>query len=74
VFSYTIAHHSPHPVAQDCLPYNIAVIELEDCDQVLLISNIVHCPDDALRVALPVEVVWEDRSDGHSLYRFRPTS
>ncbi len=74
VFTYTIAHHCPHPIAQDRLPYNVAVIELEDCDRVLLTSNVVDCPDDALRVDLPVEVVWEDRRDGQSLYRFRPTT
>ncbi len=74
VFSYTIVHHCPHPVAQHRLPYNLAVIELEDCDRVLLTSNVVNCPDSALRVELPVEVVWEDRRDGQSLYRFRPTS
>jgi uncharacterized OB-fold protein len=74
VFTYTIVHHSPHPVAQDRLPYNVAVIELEDCDRVLLTSNVVSCSDSALRVGLVVEVVWEDRSDGQSLYRFRPTT
>jgi len=72
VFTYTIVHHSPHPVAQDCLPYNVAVIELEDCDGVLLTSNVVNCPEDFLRVGLEVEIVWEDRDDGQSLYRFRP--
>lgn len=74
VFTYTIVHHSPHPVSQECLPYNIAVIELEDCDRVLLTSNVVNCPDDALRVDLPVELVWEDRRDGQSLYRFQPST
>ena len=74
VFTFTIVHHSPHPVAQDRLPYNIAVIELEDCHQVLLTSNVVNCPDDALRVGLRVEVVWEDRGDGQSLYRFQPST
>jgi uncharacterized OB-fold protein len=74
VFTYTIVHHTPHPVAQERLPYNVAVIELEDCDRVLLASNVMSCSDDELRVDLPVEVVWEDRSDGQSLYRFRPAS
>ena len=74
VFTYTVVHHSPHPVAQDRLPYNIAVIELDDCDRVLLTSNVVNCPDDALRVDLGVEIVWEDCSDGQSLFRFRPTT
>jgi len=72
VFTYTIVHHSPHPVAQERLPYNIVVVELEDCDHILLTSNIVNCPDAELRVDLPVEIVWEDRADGQSLYRFQP--
>lgn len=72
VFTYTIVHHTPHPSARERLPYNIAVIELEDCDRVLLLSNVVDCPDEALRVGLPVTLVWEERTDGQSLYRFRP--
>ena len=72
VFSYTIAHHSPHPVAAERLPYNIAVIELEDCGGALLLSNVVECLNSALRVDLPDEVIWEARRDGQSLYRFRP--
>lgn len=74
VFSYTIAHQSPHPVAAERVPYNIAVIELDDCDGALLLSNVIGCPNSALRVDLPVEVVWEDRRDGQSLYRFRPVA
>ena len=74
VFTYTIVHHTPHPVAAQRLPYNIAVIELDDCDRALLTSNVVACAEADLRVGLPVEVVWEDRSDGQSLYRFRRRS
>lgn len=74
VFTYAIAHHCPHPVASASLPYNIAVIELDDCDRALLISNVIDCREDLLRVGLPVQLVWEDRSDGQTLYRFRPRS
>jgi uncharacterized OB-fold protein len=72
VFTYTIAHHCPHPVAKLRVPYNIAVVELDDCDNVLLLSNVIGCPHTDLRVDLPVEVVWEDRGEGRSLYRFKP--
>ena len=74
VFTYTIVHHTPHPVAQARVPYNIAVIQLDDCDGVLLISNVIDCPEAELRVGLPVQIVWEDRSDGQNLFRFRPRS
>ena len=72
IFSYTIVHHSPHPTALEQIPYNIAVVELEDCEHVLLTSNVVDCPNQELRVGLPDEVTWEDRSDGQPLFRFRP--
>ncbi|MED5198493.1 MAG: OB-fold domain-containing protein [Gemmatimonadota bacterium] len=74
VFSYTIVHHSPHPIARDRIPYNIAVVELEDCEHVLITSNVVDCPDPELRVGLPVEITWEERSDGQPLFRFRPAA
>lgn len=71
MFTYTFAHHCPHPVAKLRVPYNIVVVELEDCDNVLLTSNVIDCADEDLCVGLPVELVWEDRVDGRSLYRFR---
>lgn len=74
VFTYTIAHHTPHPAAQESAPYNIAIVQLDDCDKVLVISNIVECPDEDLWVGLPVRLSWEDRGDGRSVYRFRPRS
>ena len=74
VFSYTVVHHSPHPIAAARIPYNIAVIQLEDCDHALIISNVVDCKDPDLRVNLPVQVTWEDRSDGQTLFRFRPVT
>jgi uncharacterized protein len=72
VFSYTVAYHTAHAVAVEAVPYNIAIIELDDCGSVLVISNVVACPPDQLRVGLPVQLSWEDRADGQSLYRFRP--
>jgi hypothetical protein len=35
-------------------------------------ANIVDCPRDALRIGLPVEVCFEDRSAEVSLPQFRP--
>jgi uncharacterized OB-fold protein len=71
VFSYTIAYHTAHAVAFEEVPYNIAIIELADCGGALVISNVVDCPPDRLRVGMPVHLAWEDRPDGQSLYRFR---
>jgi len=72
VFSYTISYHTPHPVAAREVPYNIAIIQLDDSDGVLVISNVVDCPPERLRVGLRVRLSWEQRGEGQTLYRFLP--
>jgi uncharacterized OB-fold protein len=54
------------------VPYNVSVIELDDCGGVLVTSNVVECPADGLHVGMPVRVVWEQVDAALSLYRFTP--
>ena len=72
VFSYTVVHHSVHPATDGSLPYNVAVIELDDCGHVFVTSNVVGCANDELRIGMPVRVVWDTVDDSFSLYRFAP--
>ena len=74
VFTYTVAYHTAHAVAHEEVPYNISIVQLDDCGGVLVISNVVACPPDQLCVGLRVRLSWEDRPDGQSLYRFRPAN
>jgi uncharacterized OB-fold protein len=50
----------------------IAVIALEGAGGVRMISNIVGVDADAVRIGMPVEVVWEDMSAELAIPRFRP--
>jgi uncharacterized OB-fold protein len=70
VFTYTIAHHAVHPAVKDQVPYGIIVVRLDDCGGVLLTSNLVDAPVEALRVGLRVLLVWEDLAEGVALPRF----
>jgi len=72
VYSYIIVHHPPHPVLREKVPFNVAVVQLEDCGGVKVYSNIVDCPNEEVKVGLPVELVWEEASPEVTLYRFRP--
>ena len=72
VFSYIVVHHSVHPATRDSLPYNVAVVELDDCGGVRVTSNVVGCPNEELRVGMPVRVVWERVDDSLSMFRFTP--
>ena len=70
VYTYVLMHQQLHPGFADEIPYNVAVIELEEGPR--LVSNIVECPNEGLRVDMPVEAVFDDISDEVTLVRFRP--
>lgn len=71
VFSYTVAHHPTYPAVKSALPYNIAVVLLEDAGDVRLITNVIDVPPEEMRIGLPVTVAWEEVADGWILPRFR---
>jgi uncharacterized OB-fold protein len=52
-------------------PFVIAYVELEEGPRVM--TNIVECDVETVKVGMPVEVVWHDTEKGNALYRFRPT-
>ena len=73
IFSYIVVHHSVHSATDEVVPYNVSVVELDDCGSVLVTSNVVDCSNDDLHIGMPVRVVWEQVDDSLSLYRFTPT-
>ena len=70
IFSYIVVHHSVHPATDAILPYNVSVIELDDCGGVRVTSNVVDCPNDDLYVGMPVRIIWEHIDESLALYRF----
>ena len=58
------------PSFKDDLPYNVALIELEEGPK--MYSNIVGIPTSEIKVDMPVEVVFEDVTPDFSLPKFRP--
>lgn len=71
VYSFTIVHHVFNPAFADDVPYNLAIVELDEQPGLRVLTNIVGCENDALRIGMRVEVTFEDR-DGYSLPQFRP--
>lgn len=53
-------------------PFVVAYVELAEGPRVM--TNIVDCPVDDVRVGMAVEVVWHDTGQGNALYRFRPVT
>lgn len=74
VYTYTIVVHPVHPATAAAVPYTVVVVQLDDCGNVLVPSNLVDCPPGDVAVGMPVEVVWERVSDEITLPRFRVTT
>lgn len=71
VVSFIVYHRAWHPDFANRLPYNVAVVELEEGPQI--ISTVIGCEPADISVGLPVTVVFEpDR--GAILPKFIPRS
>jgi uncharacterized OB-fold protein len=71
VFSFTIVHHAAVPMLRDEVPYNIAVVELDEAPDARLITNVLGVPPEEMAIGMPVEVAWDEVSEGVVLPRFR---
>ena len=69
VRTFGVMHQRYHPGFAADLPYNIAIIELEEGPR--LPANVVGVANADLRVGLPVVVEWEHHEDV-TLPKFRP--
>lgn len=72
VFSWIIVHQSQHPAFNADVPYNVAIVQLEEGPR--LHSQIVGCPFDRLHIGMPVQVVFEKINEEVTLPKFRPVS
>jgi uncharacterized protein len=71
VASYTINQQPWQPGL--AVPYVFAAVELVEQPELYLLTNIIDCPAQNLRVGLNVEVVFEQQDDIY-LPLFRPTN
>ena len=58
------------PGFRDALPYVLAYVELGE--GVRMLTNIVDCAPDDVRIGMPVEVVFEDVTPAVTLPKFKP--
>ncbi|MEJ2204688.1 MAG: OB-fold domain-containing protein [Gemmatimonadota bacterium] len=70
IHTFSIVHQAYRPDLVDRVPYNVVVVELEEGP--FFHSNVVDCPNEAIHIGMPVEVVFDDISDEVTLPRFRP--
>ena len=70
IHTFIVVHRPQHPAFFEDVPYNVAIVELDE--GIRLHSNVVDCAPEALRIGLPVEVVFQRVNDEITLPRFRP--
>jgi len=70
VFSYNVMHQVYHPGFADAVPYAVVVVKLKE--GVKLTSNLRGVPPQAIRIGMPVRVVFEDITDEVTLPKFAP--
>ena len=70
VYTFTVTHQNQSPGFRDALPYVLAYVELEE--GVRLLTNIVECAPEAVRIGMPVAVVFEDATPEVTLPKFKP--
>ncbi len=72
LYTFAIMHQVMNPGFAGAVPYNIAQIDLEE--GVRITSNVVGIPNDALKIGMTLEVIFEDVSQDVSLPKFRPVT
>jgi uncharacterized OB-fold protein len=69
IFSFNVMHQVYHPAFATEVPYAVVVVQLAEGPK--LISNLVDCPIEEIRIGMPVEVVFERVSPEVTLPKFR---
>jgi uncharacterized protein len=72
LYSFALMHQVYDPAFADEVPYNIAVVELDE--GVRMTTNVVGCAHDELSIGMPLEVTFEHVSEEVAIPKFRRTT
>jgi hypothetical protein len=69
LYSFALMHQVYDPAFADEVPYNIAVVELDE--GVRMTTNVVGCANEELWIGMPLEVTFEQLSEEVAIPKFR---
>jgi len=69
VFTFTVFHRAYHKGFADELPYAVAVVELDEGPR--LVSNVVGCAPEDVKIGMPVSVIFQDVTADATLFKFQ---
>lgn len=72
LYTFTVVRAPVVPELAETLPYVIAVVKLDGADDLKMITNIVECDVDDLRIGQRLQVVFVEQNDELTLPVFRP--
>lgn len=70
VFSFIIVHQLYHPGFGDDLPYNVAIVALEEGPRIT--TNISGCRNEDVRIGMPVVADYFEATPEATILKFRP--
>ena len=70
VWSFTVTKRNRDPLFAHMVPYVLAYVELEE--GVKMMTNVVECDPESVRIGMPVEVVFEDVNEQVTIPLFKP--
>jgi uncharacterized OB-fold protein len=70
LYTWSVVHVNDLPPFPERVPYVAAIVELEEGPRIM--TNVVDCEFDALRIGMPVEVTFRPAGDEFTLPLFRP--
>jgi uncharacterized OB-fold protein len=70
VYTYTVVRRAMNPAFADDVPYVYAIVELEEGPR--LMTNVVGCAPEDVRVDMPVKAVYDSVTSEITLLKFEP--
>jgi uncharacterized OB-fold protein len=70
VYTFTATFQNQAPGFRESLPYIMAYVELDE--GLKMLTNLVDCRPEDVKIGMPVEVVYEDVTPEVTLAKFRP--
>lgn len=70
VYTFTTTYQNQAAGFRESLPYIMAYVELDE--GLKMLTNLVECRPEEVKIGMPVEVVYEDVAPEVTLAKFRP--
>ncbi|RLA10073.1 MAG: hypothetical protein DRQ60_03855 [Gammaproteobacteria bacterium] len=70
LYTYVVYHRAYAPEFESMVPYNVALIELEEGPR--LLANIVGIANEDLQIGMALKPVFQEVAEGLPLLRFEP--